>query len=316
VFGPQEAYRTLEKKDTKKWNQIVLGPWFHGGWSGPGDNIGPLKFGDGLGPYFRETIQRPWFAYYLHGKGDGKFSEANIFESGANKWRSYDAWPPREAKPKGIYLRENGKVAFEAATAAGCNSYVSDPQRPIPYIARPVDGTRWRQWLVEDQRFVDNRPDVLTWKSDVLASDMVIAGDVTANLFAKTTGTDADWVVKLIDVYPDTVPENRTWGGYQLMTNADIMRGRYYKSWSVPAPIPANTVTKFTVDLHQQLYRFKAGHRIMVQVQSTWFPLYDRNPQTYVPNIFEAKASDFKAQTHSVCWGPGQASYIAVGVLP
>jgi hypothetical protein len=179
-----------------------------------------------------------------------------------------------------------------------------------------VDGSRWRQWLVEDQRFVDNRPDVLTWRSDVLTDDVVIAGDVTAHLFAKTTGTDADWVVKLIDVYPDSVPGNPTWGGYELMTNADIMRGRYWKSWSVPAPIPANTVTPFTVDLHEQLYRFIKGHRIMVQVQSTWFPLYDRNPQTYVANIFDAQASDFRAQTHSVCHGPGQASHIAVGVLP
>jgi putative CocE/NonD family hydrolase len=316
VFGPQEAYRTLEKKDTKNWNYIVLGPWFHGGWSGPGDNIGPLKFGDGIGLHFRETIQRPFFAFYLHGKGDGKFAEAYIFESGENKWHTFDAWPPREAKPRSIYLRENGMVSFDPPPTAGCDSYVSDPKHPIPYIARPVDGTRWRQWLVEDQRFVDNRSDVLTWRSDPLSDDVVIAGDVTAHLFAKTTGTDADWVVKLIDVYPESVQDNRTWGGYELMTNADIMRGRYYKSWSVPHPIPANTVTPFTVDLHEQLYRFLKGHRIMVQVQSTWFPLYDRNPQTYVANIFEAKASDFKAQTHSVCHGPGQASHIAVGVLP
>jgi putative CocE/NonD family hydrolase len=316
VFGPQEAYRTLEKKDTKNWNHIVLGPWFHGGWSGPGDNIGPLKFGDGIGLHFRETIQRPFFAFYLHGKGDGKFAEAYIFESGENKWHTFDAWPPREAKPRSIYLRENGMVSFDPPPTAGCDSYVSDPKHPIPYIARPVDGTRWRQWLVEDQRFVDNRSDVLTWRSDPLNDDVVIAGDVTAHLFAKTTGTDADWVVKLIDVYPESVQDNRTWGGYELMTNADILRGRYYKSWSVPHPIPANTVTPFTVDLHEQLYRFLKGHRIMVQVQSTWFPLYDRNPQTYVANIFEAKASDFKAQTHSVCHGPGQASHIAVGVLP
>jgi putative CocE/NonD family hydrolase len=299
IFGPQEAYRTLERKDTGNRNHIVLGPWFHGGWSGAGDNIGPLKFGDGIGPWFRENIQRPFFAYHLHGKGEGKFAEAYIFESGENKWHTFDAWPPREAKPKNFYLRENGKVSFDPPATTGCDSYVSDPKHPIPYIARPVDGTRWRQWLVEDQRFVDNRPDVLTWRSDVLSDDLVIAGDVTAHLFAKTTGTDADWVVKLIDVYPDSVQDNRTWGGYELMTNADIMRGRYYKSWSVPRPIPANAVTPFTVDLHEQLYRFLKGHRIMVQVQSTWFPLYDRNPQTYVPNIFEAKAGDFKAQTHS-----------------
>ncbi|MEO7084104.1 MAG: CocE/NonD family hydrolase [Gemmatimonadaceae bacterium] len=321
IFGPQEAYRTLEKKDARNWNSIVLGPWFHGGWSGPGDSIGPIKFGSGIGLYFRENIERPWFAYYLHGKGDGKFADAYIYEANAvalneGQWRTFSAWPPKEAQPKNIYLRENGKVAFDPPTRASCDAYISDPAHPIPYIARPVDGSRWRQWLVEDQRFVDNRPDVLTWQSEPLDADLVIAGDVTAHLFASTTGTDADWVVKLIDVYPDSVKENAKFGGYELMVAGDIMRGRYYKSWSKPQAIPANTVTPFTVDMHEQLYKFLKGHRIMVQVQSSWFPLYDRNPQTYVDNIFNARASDFKAQTHKVCHSPNAASHIAVGVLP
>ena len=319
VFGPQEAYRTLEKNDTRNWNHIVLGPWFHGGWSGAGDNIGPIRFGAGIGPYFREKIQRPWFAYYLHGVGDGKFAEAYLYEVWGSGWRTFDAWPPREARPAKIYLRENGKVSFDPPTAAGSDSWVSDPKRPIPYIARPVDGTRWRQWLVEDQRFVDNRPDVLTYASDPLTADLVIAGDVTARLFASTTGTDADWVVKLIDVFPDSAqsePNGPKMGGYELMVAGDILRGRYHRSWSKPQPIPANTVTPFTVNLYQQVYRFRRGHPIMVQVQSTWFPLYDRNPQTYVPNIFEARASDFKAQTHTVHRSPGAASHIAVAVLP
>jgi putative CocE/NonD family hydrolase len=321
VYGPQAAYRALEKKDAKHWNHIVLGPWFHGGWSGPGDTIGPITFGSGLGPYFRDKIQRPWFAYYLHGIGDGKFEEAYIYEANAVKlnegaWRTFSAWPPKEAQPRKIYLRENGAIAFDPPKTAGCDAYISDPAKPIPYVARPVDGTRWRQWLVQDQRFVDNRPDVLAWRSEPLTSDLVIAGDVTAKLFASTTGTDADWVVKLIDVYPDSVAGDPKMGGYQLMVAGDIMRGRYYKSWSTPQAIPANTITPFTVDLHQQLYRFRVGHRLMVQVQSSWFPLYDRNPQTFVPNIFNAKASDFTAQTHKVCHAPATASHIAVGVLP
>ena len=321
VYGPQAAYRALEKKDAKHWNHIVLGPWFHGGWSGPGDTIGPITFGSGLGPYFRDKIQRPWFAYYLHGIGDGKFEEAYIYEANAVKlnegaWRTFSAWPPKEAQPRKIYLRENGAIAFDPPKTAGCDAYISDPAKPIPYVARPVDGTRWRQWLVEDQRFVDNRPDVLAWRSEPLTSDLVIAGDVTAKLFASTTGTDADWVVKLIDVYPDSVAGDPKMGGYQLMVAGDIMRGRYYKSWSTPQAIPANTITPFTVDLHQQLYRFRVGHRLMVQVKSSWFPLYDRNPQTFVPNIFNAKASDFTAQTHKVCHAPATASHIAVGVLP
>jgi uncharacterized protein len=319
VYGPQEAYRTLEKADAKDWNHIVLGPWFHGGWSGGGDNIGPIKFGTGIGPYYRDKIQRPFFAYYLHDIGDGKFAEAYMYEVWGDKWRTFDTWPPKEAKPSKVYLREGGKLSFDAPNNAGFDSYVSDPAHPIPYIARPVDGTRWRQWLVEDQRFVHNRPDVLSWESGPLGDDVVIAGDVVAHLFASTTGTDADWVVKLIDVFPDSAPSDPTgprMGGYQLMVAGDIMRGRYYKSWSKPQPIPANTVTPFTVSLYQQVYRFRKGHRMMVQVQSTWFPLYDRNPQTYVANIFEAKARDFKPQTHRVYHSPNAASHISVGILP
>ena len=322
VFGPQEAYRTLEKNDAKGWNSIVLGPWSHGAWSGAGDSIGPVKFGAGIGLYFRDTIQRPWFAYYLHGTGEGKFADAYMYEVNGNQWRTFSTWPPKESEPRNLYLREGGKVSFDPPAVAGSDAYVSDPEHPIPYLARPVDGTRWRQWLVEDQRFVDNRPDVLTYVSDPLPEDVVIAGDVTAHLFASTTGTDADWVVKLIDRYPDDVPADPSaapgsprMAGYELMVAADIMRGRYYKSWSRPEPIPANAVTPFTIGMYQQLYRFPKGHRIMVQIQSTWFPLYDRNPQTFVPNIFEAKAEDFKAQTHRVHHSPGAASHIAVRVL-
>jgi len=317
ILGPEEAYRTLEKKDAKNWNSIVLGPWYHGGWAGgQTTSHGPMRFGSDPGLHFRQKIERPWFAHWLHETGDGKFAEANMFEAGGNRWRTFDAWPPKEAKPAKIYLREKGGLSFDPPATAGSESYVSDPARPVPYLARPVDGSKWRTWLVEDQRFVQNRPDVLSWETAPLESDVVIAGDVTAHLFASTTGTDADWVVKLIDVYPDTVAEDPKLGGYELMVAGDILRGRYYRSFSEPRAIPANTTTAFTVDLHQQVYRIKKGHRIMVQVQSTWFPLYDRNPQTYVPNIFEAKASDFGPQTHRVYHSPAAPSHIAVGVLP
>jgi uncharacterized protein len=322
ILGPQEAYRTLEKQDAKNWNHIVLGPWAHGSWSGPGDSIGPITFGAGIGPHYREHIQRPWFAYYLHGVGDGRFAEAYMYEVNGHGWRTFSTWPPREAESRRLYLRADGRLSFEAPEAQGFDSYVSDPKRPVPYLARPVDGTRWRQWLVEDQRFADNRPDVLTYVSDPLTEDLVIAGDIAAHLFASTTGTDADWVVKLIHRYADDVPVDPAapagtvrMAGYQLMIAGDIMRGRYRRSWSVPEPIPANTVTPFTVNLYQQLYRVPKGHRLMVQVQSTWFPLYDRNPQTFVPNIFEANAEDFKAQTHSVHHSPGAASHISFRVL-
>ncbi|MEO8201228.1 MAG: CocE/NonD family hydrolase [Gemmatimonadota bacterium] len=333
VLGPQLAYHTMEKRDSNNWNHIAFGPWYHGMWAQPrGDSLGPLAFGSNTSDYFRANIQRPWFAYYLHGKGDGRFPEAWAFETGGNQWRTFDAWPPRNPRQRNIYLRENGTISFDpptvradrpplpssraAAHTPSSDAYVSDPAHPIPYIRRPDDGEGWRTWLEQDQRFVDNRPDVLTWRSAPLTEDMTIAGDVVAHLFASTTGTDADWVVKLIDVYPDSVAEDSPMGGYQLMVNADIMRGRYWKSWSQATPIPANTVTPFTVDLHEQLYRFLKGHRIMVQVQSTWFPLYDRNPQTFVPNIFQAKASDYQAQEHRIWHTAQHPSHIAVMVLP
>jgi len=317
LYGPIAAYKGLEPDDAKGWNHLVMGPWFHGQWSTPGGSaIGPISFGSNTADYYREHIQRPWFAYWLHDTGTRPTTEAWIFESGGNQWRTFDAWPPREATPRKLYLRENGSLSWDPPSAAdeAFDEYVSDPKHPVPYMPRPIDGSHWREWLVQDQRFVHNRPDVLSWETDPLIEDVVIAGDVIAHLYASTTGTDADWVVKLIDVYPDSAADRL--GGYQLMVNADILRGRYYRSFSEPAPIPANTVTHFRSNLQQQLYRFRRGHRIMVQVQSTWFPLYDRNPQTFVPNIFEAVPSDFTKQTHRVWRTAGYPSHIAVGVLP
>ena len=251
ILGPQLAYRTAEKADTGSWNHIVLGPWFHGGWAQPGgDSLGPIRLGDNTADWYRANIERPWFAWYLHGKGNGNFPEAWAFETGENKWHTFDAWPPKNAQPRNIYLRANGRLSFDpppaATRSAASDSFVSDPARPIPYLPRPDDGNGWRTWLEQDQRFVDNRPDVLTWRSEPLTEDLTIAGDVTAHLFASTTGTDADWVVKLIDVYPDSVADRPAMGGYQLIVNADIMRGRYWKSFSKAVPIPANLSRRST----------------------------------------------------------------------
>jgi putative CocE/NonD family hydrolase len=322
ILGPQIAYRTLERADSGGWNHLVLGPWFHGGWNRPGgDSLGPLQLGSATADSFRATMLRPWFAWYLHGRGDGKFPEVRVFETGENAWHSFDAWPPRQAKPRKLYLRAHGALAFDsppaaAGTGAGYDAYVADPAHPIPYQPRPDDGNGWQTWLEQDQRFVDGRPDVLTYESAPLTDDLTIAGDVVAHLFASTTGTDADWVVKLIDVYPDSVPDRPEMGGYQLMVNADVMRGRYWRSFSRPEPVPAGVVTPFTVDLHEQLYRFRRGHRLMVQVQSSWFPLYDRNPQTFVPNIFRARPGDFRAREHRVWHTARYPSHIVFGVLP
>lgn len=335
LLGPQLMYRTLERSDTKQQNFLVMGPWSHGSWSRPGgDSLGIVRLGGNSADYFRASIQRPWFAHYLHGTGDGRFPEAQVFETGANEWRRFDAWPPKNAIPRRLYLRENGWLAFDPPPASTASSgivsstagdsmhskafdaFISDPAHPVPYIPRPDNGDGWSTWLVRDQRFVDNRPDVLTWTSEPLEQDLTIAGDVVAHLFASTTGTDADWVVKLIDVYPDSVADRPEMGAYQLIVNADILRGRYWKGFSRATPIPANTVTPFVIDLHGQLYRFRKGHRLMVQVQSTWFPLYDRNPQRFVPNVFQAKAEDFRAQVHRVWHTARHPSHLRIAVMP
>lgn len=317
MVGPQEAYKALEKHDTNNQNFIVLGPWRHGGWAGgEGKNLGNIKFDDqATATYFRKEIQVKWFAWHLKGKGDGKFAEAVSFQTGSNQWKSYSAWPPKEAVIKPIYFHNNGKLSFSKPTASETfDSYVSDPAKPVPYRQRPVEetygpGSRWYTWLVDDQRFVDGRPDVLTWQTDTLTDDVTITGNVTAKLFAATTGSDADWIVKLIDVYPQEYKKEPKMAGYELMIADDVFRGRFRNSFTKPEPITPGKVEAYTFSLHGADHVFKKGHRIMVQVQSTWFPIIDRNPQRYMPNIFEAKESDYQKATqriyHSVKFASG-----------
>ncbi|HEV8263576.1 MAG TPA: CocE/NonD family hydrolase [Gemmatimonadales bacterium] len=321
-YGPLASYAALERTDTAGLNHLVMGPWYHGQWSGDsGTALGNIRFGRPTGVEYRE-LQSRWFAHHLKGEGDGRFSEAWLFDAGTNTWRAFDKWPPAGVEHRRLYFRANGALSFEAPTdSVGSDWFVSDPAHPVPYRPRPVErtysrGSRWRRWETEDQRFVDGRPDVLTWQTAPLTADVTVAGNVVARLYASTTGTDADWVVKLIDVYPDTVPDRPQMGGYELMVTGDIMRGRYRLSWERPAPIARNQTLPFTVDLHQQAYTFKRGHRIMVQVQSTWFPLYDRNPQTFVPNIFQASPSAYRAQVHRVQRTARYPSGVEVDVLP
>jgi hypothetical protein len=328
LFGPQATYAALERLDTGRVNYLVLGPWSHGEWAGPGgESLGNVHFGSSTSDTFRLRIQAPWFAWWLKGRGDGHFPEAQLFDAGARQWRGFDRWPPREATVRGLYFHANGELTFEPPSdRVGYDQYVSDPAHPAPYRPRPVEitysrGSRWSRWMTEDQRFVDGRPDVLTWQTAPLTNDVMIAGDVTARLFASTTGSDADWVVKLIDVYPDSAgghPEmtgHPEMGGYELMIAGDIMRGRYRRSFERPQAIAPNVPETYTVDLHQQAYTFRAGHRIMVQVQSSWFPLYDRNPQTFVANLFEAPASAYRAQTQRVYRTARYPSRVDVMVL-
>ena len=317
AYGPQASFAALEKTDSAGANHLVIGPWFHGQWyDNAGDSLGNIRFGRRTGDDFR-ALQARFFARYLHGTSGDAIPKATVFDAGVNQWRTYDAWPPKNAERRALYVGANGTLSFTRPTAStGDDAFVSDPAHPVPYRPRPIPSyVEWESWLTRDQRFVDGRPDVLTWQSAPLEADLAIAGDVTATLFASTTGTDADWVVKLIDVYPDSGEERRPMRGYELMVASDILRGRYRSSFEKPEPIAANTVLPFIVDLHAQAYTFRKGHRLMVQVQSSWFPLYDRNPQQFVPNIFHAKAGDFRAQTHRIYHTAQAATHVEIGVL-
>ncbi len=324
-YGPITIYRELEKHDSLNNNFLVVGPWRHGGWSaGPGQKLGNIDFGSPTGEYFRAQIEVPFFARYLKDKSTPQLAEATVFEAGSNQWRSYSAWPPKEATKRALYFHENGRLSFDAPAAeagSGNDSYISDPAKPVPYRHRPIEptyfpkGSGWSTWLLEDQRFVSDRSDVLTWKTETLTEDVVIAGDITAKLFASTTGRDADFIVKLIDVYPEDYPPDFKLGGYEFMIANDVFRARFRKSFEKPEPMVPGQVTPVTIDLHTQSYRFKAGHKIMVQVQSSWFPIIDRNPQTWVDNIFEAKASDYQAQTHRIWRTPANASRVEISTV-
>ena len=323
-YGPQKAYETWEKKDKSNKNYIVIGPWNHGGWGGgPGRTLGNISFDTATGETFRKDIQAKWFAYYLKGKGDGHFAEAITFQTGSNTWKNYDSWPPKEAIKKNLYFQANGKLSFDKPAGNATvdyDSYVSDPAYPVPYRTRPIEetygpGSRWYTWLTEDQRFVHNRPDVLSWETDSLTEDITVTGSLFAKLFAATTGSDADWIVKLIDVYPEYYPKEPKMAGYQFMVANDVFRGRFRKSFEKPEPITANKVESYTIDLHALNHVFKKGHKIMVQVQSSWFPIIDRNPQKYVPNIFEAKESDFQKATHKIYRSANFSSHIEMDVM-
>jgi putative CocE/NonD family hydrolase len=325
-YGPLRIYEALEEHDTENINFLVVGPWNHGGWyRGDGSRLGAISFDSPTGQYFREKIQAPWFAHFLKDRGELPTAGAMTFEAGANAWRTWEEWPPlSRTSALQLYFHPEGKLAFEAPAETGdsaFDSYISDPDHPVPYRHRPIQatyfsgGSNWSTWLVEDQRFVDDRPDVLSWETAPLEKDISIAGKIEARIFASTTGSDSDWIVKLIDVYPEKMPKDWKMAGYQLMVANEVFRGRYYRGFERPEPIVPNEVIAYTIDLHSQNYCFQKGHRIMVQVQSTWFPLIDRNPQTYVPNIFEAKTEDFRAVTQHVYRSVTYPSHLAVSVV-
>jgi putative CocE/NonD family hydrolase len=309
-LGPLVTYAALERGDSLHMNTLVLGPWHHGQWSmGSARRLGALDWKTETGRTFRDSVEAPWFAHWLKDAPAPALPEALVYRSGADRWDRLPRWPAPAASMRALFLRDGNTLAFDAPRAAAetSDSYVSDPANPVPYRARPIKETfgegmpGWWTWLAEDQRFVADRPDVLHWQTAPLAEDVTVTGDVVAKLFASTSGRDADWVVKLIDVYPDRAAgADSAMVGYQLMLAADILRGRYRRSPDRPSPVEPGAVEPYTLTLRSVDHTFRRGHRIMVQVQSSWFPLYDRNPQTWVPNIFTARPSDFQSATHRV----------------
>jgi hypothetical protein len=320
-YGPIKIYELLERHDSANKNLLVVGPWNHGGWSrGEGQKLGRIDFGTATAAYYRREVQVRFLAYHLKGKGKLDLPEALTFRTGVNKWVRHDAWPPvRDVTTRRLYFHAGRKLSFDPPPATGkaaFDTYVSDPANPVPYRPRPIDvKSGWTTWLVEDQRFVDHRPDVLSWTSEPLAEDLTVSGAIVANLFASTTGTDSDWIVKLIDVYPDKYPDDPKMGGYQLMIAGDVFRGRYRNSFEKPEPIVPNSPARYRLGFPANDHVFLKGHRIMVQVQSTWFPVIDRNPQRFVPNIFLAKESDFQPATQRIFRSGRNASHIEMPVV-
>ena len=326
-YGPNKIYELLEQNDRKHLNYLVAGPWNHGGWAhGEGRRLGMIDFDSDTSRYFREKIQAPWFAYWLKDKGTlwprlsggtGAQPEAITFQTGSNKWESFDQWPPANVTKRKVYFHGGGRLTFDPPGPEenpAFDSYVSDPVHPVPYRHRPVQptypGGGWPAWLVEDQRFVYLRPDVLAWETDALKDDLAVTGDIVAHLFASTTGTDSDWIVKLIDVYPEDYTKDPEMGGYQLMIADEVFRARFRASFERPQPVVTNQVTEYAIDLHTNNHSFLKGHRIMVQVQSTWFPVIDRNPQKFVPNIYKATEGDYQKAIQRVYHSGRYASYV------
>ncbi len=325
MWGPQAEYAALhahkDANDPQHKVFLVLGPWNHGGWArGPGDELaskfGKVTFGGvPTGAVYRNTIEAPFFEFYLKGKPGFDLQDTASFRTGENAWHRYAAWPPVQGfHTVNAYLAPEKTVSFAEPKAdynAQSASYVADPANPVPYRHRPVQSTYgkdslWRQWLVEDQRFVSDRKDLANFQTPVLSSDVTVTGDVVADLFAATTGTDGDWVVKLIDVYPDN--------SYQLMVAEEILRGRYRSSFTDPKPVKPSEVDEYKWSLHGVDHTFLKGHRLMVEVQSSWFPLYDRNPQTFVPSIMAAPASAYQAETVTIFDSPKYPSHLALPV--
>lgn len=321
LFGALHTYKTIEETNPGIRNTLVMGPWFHGGWArGEGESLGDINFGSKTSLAYQETIELPFFNCPLKDKCDGQIPEAMVFETGSNTWRRYENWPPKNVETRDLYLTANGGLAFAPdKTVAGFDEYVSDPARPVPFInGTAINMTR--EYMIEDQRFASRRPDVLVYQTPVLDRDVTLAGPIKATLFVSTTGTDSDFVVKLIDVFPDSMPDpdpnptDVTMGGYQMLVRGEPMRAKFRNSYSTPEPMTPGKVTKIEFTLPDVNHAFLRGHRIMIQIQSSWFPLVDRNPQKFL-DINRATEADFKKATQRVYRSAPNSSRISVNVL-
>jgi putative CocE/NonD family hydrolase len=315
VQGPLSIYQAIEKNNPGAWNILVQGPWCHGCWAhGNGDKLGGVGFSSSTSAFYREKIEFPFFMYFLKDKGEMKLPEAYVFETGSNVWKTYDSWPPKNVEVKKIYLQANGKLSFDPpheSTSDRYDEYLSDPGKPVPFLNQIAINMKY-EYMTDDQRFAATRPDVLVYQSDVLTEAVTLAGPLSADLYVSTSGTDSDFIVKLIDVFPDRTQDPMD--GYQMLVRGEPMRAKYRKSWSKPEPMKPNEVTSVPFLLPDINHTFGKGHRIMIQVQSTWFPLVDRNPQKFV-NIYQAQNEDFQKATQRVYRSGNYRSNLKVNVL-
>lgn len=327
LYGPLKTYQGIERNDPKSANLLVMGPWIHGGWArGAGESLGNIRFGSKTSAFYQKEIELPIFNHYLKDQPDPALPKAYIFETGANEWRKYDQWPPKNTVEKRLYMHPDGTLSFsptmttmQVGAKPSFNEYISDPNKPVPFTSE-IRIVRGSDFMYEDQRFAATRPDVLVYQSEVLKEDLTISGNVLANLFVSTTGTDADFVVKLIDVYPGDAPNdspinpNMKMGGFQLLIRGEVMRSKFRKSFSKPEPLTPGKIEHVKFDMQDAAHRFKKGHKIMIQVQSSWFPLVDRNPQKFV-NIYKASEQDFQIAKHRLFLSGESSSYVGVRVL-
>jgi putative CocE/NonD family hydrolase len=325
LFGALEVYKNVKKNSPKSSNMLVMGPWVHGGWSrGDGSTLGDVPFNAKTGEFYREQIELPFFEYHLKGKGALAHPEAWVFETGTNVWRKHDAWPPSAAKTRSLHFHADGKLRDapppDAKPEEGHDEYDSDPAKPVPYLDKIAIGMS-PEYMTADQRFAGRRPDVLVYQTDVLDEDVTIVGPIKAELFVSTTGTDSDWIVKVIDVYPSDYPDpnpNPTgvkMGGYQQLVRGDVMRGKFRNSFEKPEPFTPGKPTPVSFAMQDVYHTFRSGHRIMIQVQSSWFPLVDRNPQKFT-DIYSAKESDYHKATQRVYRTRELPSRVTVLTMP